>query len=163
MKSLLFIAAVIGFYLGVNYFSFTEGAVDRWTQKTQFPNIESAEVLCGMLTDQSQIQFTYVINKRKINTVPPTAQGLCDYYKQQAIPKANKSNYRITTKIISYERSESLPFNKAKGVVEINMGFKNDLVRRLEVELQRGFLGDFTILSIKGHDVITKEEKARAR
>lgn len=162
MKSFLFLVGVIAFYLGVNYFSFTEGAIERWTEKTQFPNIESANTFCSMLTPESKIEFTYTINKRKPNLIT-TTDALCNYYKQRAIPNAGKHNNRLAQKIISHERIEKIPFNQAKSVIDINIGYKNDVIRKIDVELKRGLLGDFTILSIKGHDQITQEEKPRHR
>lgn len=164
MKFFLFVASVIGFYFGINYLSFSEGAVDRWVQKTQFPNPEAAELFCSMLTPTTKIQFTYTINNRKPKAVPATKEELCQYYKQRSIPGAKRNTAWITPKLLSHQRSESIPFNQGKASLSINIRTKKyTATRKLDIELKRTFLGDFRIISIQGHDEIKQEEEPRRR
>lgn len=162
MKSFLFLASVIAFYLGVNYLSFSEAAVGRWVEKTQFPNISSAETFCTMLTPDTRVEFTYSINKRAAESITKPDE-LCTYYKQRAIPNAAKHNNRLNQKITTHERIEKLPFNRASSSITMEIGYKKDVIRNIDVELKRNFLGDIQVLSIKGHDQITEEIKPRRR
>lgn len=164
MKFFLFLVCMVAAFLGINYMSFTEGAVERWVKKSQYPDLEAAEVFCSMLTPETQIHFTYVINNRALKTVPPTAEGLCEYYKERVIPGAERKTTWITPKIASVQRSESIPFNQGKSSLTISMRSKGyKATRKLDIELKRSLLGDFRILSIKGHDDIEQEEKPRVR
>lgn len=164
MKSFLFLVSVIAFYLGVNYFSFTEGAVQRWAKKSQFPDEESTALFCNMLQAETIINFNYTINSRSTKTIEPNSSSLCNYYKQNIIPGAKPHTVRVHTKVISHQHSEELPFNKGKSQIEISIiKDKLKINRKIDIELKRNLLGDFTILSIKGHDQITQEEKPRRR
>lgn len=165
MKFFLFLVSVIAFYCGVNYMAFSEGAIERWIKKSQFPDAESAEIFCSMLTPETQIQFTYKINNRKPQAVQATPDGLCQYYKERTIPGAERHNVWLTPKILSHQRSESIPFNQGKSTIEMTIRSRQSYsaTRKLDIELKRTLLGDFQILSIKGHDDISQEEKPRAR
>lgn len=162
MKSFLFLVGVIAFYLGVNYISFTEGAVERWIQKTQFPSTENTEIFCNMLTPETNIEFSFTVNNRKTKYVTPSTNELCTYFKGKIIPGAKRNTVWIKPKIISHQRNNSIPYNKAKSTIEMTIRSKTyTITRKLDIELMRGLLGDFTILSIKGHDQITQEEKPK--
>lgn len=159
MKFLIFAAAVVALFLGVNYLSFSESAISRWVQKSQFPNMKGAELFCSMLTPETQIQFTYSINQKKAQSIPPTAEALCEYYKKRAIPGAERHTHRVSEKIISYEREMKLPYNRGRSTIEMHI--EKGGKRKIEVDFKRTLLGDFRIISIKGHDDYQVEIKPR--
>lgn len=161
MKPLLSIVAIIAFYFGVNYMALSQGAIIRWTQKTQFPNIENAELFCSMLTPETQIQYTYTINGRSTKNIAPTSNALCEHFKQTTIPNAKRHTHYMTEEIISHERTDKMPFNRAKSTIQTKVN--KHIIRKFEIELRRTTLGDFKVISIKGHDEITKEEKPKVR
>lgn len=117
-----------------------------------------------MLTPATQIQFTYVINNRSTKAVPANMEELCQYYKQRSIPGAKRNTAWITPKLLSHQRSESIPFNQGKASLSIDIrSDKYTAKRKLDIELKRTFLGDFRIISIQGHDEITQKEEPRRR
>lgn len=161
MKSLLSIVAIIAFYFGVNYISFGDGAIKRWTQQTQFPNMEAAELFCSMLTIETKIEYTYTINGRNTKAVPPTSNELCKHYQNTTILNAQRHTHYMTEEIIKHERSTKIPFNNAKSTISTKVN--KHIIRKFDIELHRTFFGDFKVISIKGHDEITKEEKPKVR